>query len=147
MQKQRITDENPWLKYVISAVAGLAIVIAYSILKGILQETETIQVILILSNAFLLAGVLLLGIGLLSLVKKEGTFDGLFYSFHSVRMAYTKRMYNEVSEATKDKETYYDYKQNAKAKRKVAWHMIVVGAGYLLVAIVFTIIFSRLYNG
>ena len=38
--------------------------------------------------------------------------------------------------------TYYDYKQKVKAKRKIAWHLIYVGAGFLFVAILLTVVFG-----
>ena len=41
--------------------------------------------------------------------------------------------------------TYYDYKQSVKAKRKVAWHLIIVGGVFLLAAIVLTIVFLKAF--
>ena len=145
MRKLRITDDHPWVKYVIAAAVGLVIALTFCIWKDIFHETDISLIVRYLSDAFAIPGVLLTGIGLLSFLKKEGTFDGLFYSFHAMRMAYTKRMMDEATDETKNGRTYYDYKQNAKAKRKVSWHLVIVGGGFLLTAIVLTVVFVTVF--
>ena len=140
MRRLRITDDHPWLRYVIAAVAGLLIAFCVCLLKGVFQQTDVGLIVRYLSDAFLAPGVLLTGIGVLSFLKKEGTYDGLGYTFHSMRMAFSRRYYDEASQETQEGRTYFDYKQRVKAKRKVAWHLIVVGGAFLLVSIALTIV-------
>lgn len=143
MRRLRITDEHPWMRYVLAIVVGLLLALTVCFAKGVFQETAPALIVRYLSDAFLAPGVLLTGIGFLSFLKKEGTYDGLFYSFHSMRASFARR-YDD--EARKDMaRTYYDYKQNVKGKRKVAWHLIIVGSGFLLIAIVLTIVFTKAF--
>ena len=140
MQKQRISDEHPWLKVVGAVAVGFLICISVCLLKKLFQQTDTVEIIRILSDAFLLAGVVELGAGLLSWLKKDGTYDGLGYSFHTLRMSFVRRRMSEEDRKAEGR-TYDDYKQKVGAKRKVAWHLIFSGAGFLTVAIVLTIVF------
>lgn len=140
---RRILEDLPWLRYVIAAAMGLLIALSVCLFKGVFQETDPALIVRYLSDAFLAPGVLLTGIGLLSFLKKEGTYDGLFYSFHSMRGTFTMRHNDEARKEIA--RTYYDYKQNVKAKRKVAWHLIIVGGGFLLIAIALTVVFSTAF--
>ena len=60
-----------------------------------------------------------------------------------MRMASARRISDEVHDDMA--RTYYDYKQNVKAKRKVAWHLIIVGGSFLLIAIVLTVVFTKAF--
>lgn len=139
MLRRRITDERPWLKIVSAIVVGLLISFTVCLLKKIFQQTDAAMIIRILSDAFLLAGVLELGLGLLSWLRKKGTFDGLGYSFHTMRMTLFRRKNDKAS--ANDARTYYDYKQKVDAKRTIAWHLIFSGSGFLTVAILLTVLF------
>ena len=143
MRRLRITDDHPWLRYVLAIVVGLLLALTVCFARDIFHETDAALIVRYLSDAFLVPGVLLTGIGLLSFLKKEGTYDGLTYSFHSMRMASARRFSDEAHDDMA--RTYYDYKQSVKAKRKVAWHLIIVGGVFLLVAIVLTIVFLKAF--
>ena len=145
MRKPRITDEHPWLRYVIAAAAGLLIALSICLFKGVFQQTDAGLVVRYLSDAFLIPGVLLTGIGLLSFLKKEGTYDGLGYTFYSMRTAFSRRYYDEASPETREGRTYFDYKQRVKAKRKVAWHLVIVGGAFLRIAIALTIVHTAAF--
>ena len=60
-----------------------------------------------------------------------------------MRMASARRFSDEAHDDIA--RTYYDYKQSVKAKRKVAWHLIIVGGVFLLAAIVLTIVFLKAF--
>ena len=143
MRKLRIFDDHLWLRYVLAVIVGLLMALAVCLYKGVFRETDPALIIRYLSDACLMPGVLLTGIGLLSFLKKEGTYDGLTYSFHSMRMASARRFSDEAHDDMA--RTYYDYKQSVKAKRKVAWHLIIVGGVFLLAAIVLTIVFLKAF--
>ena len=143
MRRLRITDDHPWLRYVLAIAVGLLLALTVCFARDIFHETDVALIVRYLSDAFLVPGVLLTGIGLLSFLKKEGTYDGLFYSFHSMRGTFTMRHDDEARKEIA--RTYYDYKQNVKAKRKVAWHLIIVGGGFLLIAIALTVVFSTAF--
>lgn len=143
MRKLRIMDDHPWLRYVLTAAVGLLLAFSICLAKGVFQKTDSSLIVRYLSDAFLIPGVLFMGIGILSCLKKEGTYDGLLYSFHAMRTAAARRMQDDAKEETG--RTYYDYKQRVKAKRKVAWHLITVGGGFLLIAIALTIVYAAAY--
>lgn len=143
MRRLRITDDHPWLRYVLAIAVGLLLALTVCFARDIFHETDGALIVRYLSDAFLVPGVLLTGIGLLSFLKKEGTYDGLTYSFHSMRMASARRFSDEAHDDMA--RTYYDYKQSVKAKRKVAWHLIIVGGVFLLAAIVLTIVFLKAF--
>ena len=143
MRRLRITVDRPWLRYVLAAVAGLLIAFSVCILKGAFRENDTALIVRYLSDAFLIPGVLLTGIGLLSFLKKEGTYDGLGYTFHTMRKTFAMRNYlKPIKEGSEDR-TYFGYKQKVKEKRKVAWHLVIVGGGFLLIAIALAVVHSK----
>jgi len=90
-----------------------------------------------LSNAFTVTGTLFLGVGALVWVANEEVFFGLFYGLgHAVRMLIPGR---------KDKDdTYYDYveKQRAKGKVKGYAFILVIGAVFMAVAVIFLLLFN-----
>lgn len=143
MRRLRISDDHPWLRYVFAAAAGLLITLSICLLKGVFRETDAALIVRYLSDAFLIPGVLLMGIGLLSFLRKEGTYDGLGYTFHTMRKAFAMRNYREPIEEGSEDRTYFGYKQKVREKRKVSWHLIVVGGGFLLIAIALAIVHSK----
>lgn len=124
-----------WIKYVATVVVGAVIALLVCILKGLFKTTDQATILRILSDAFTVAGILLFGFGMLSLVAKEGVFDGISYSFRTMRKI--RRNYVDDEKSPK---SYYEYKEAAKKKRKIAWHLVIVGLGYIAVAIVFIIL-------
>lgn len=136
---QRKSDVKSWVKYFSSAIIGLVIALVVCFARGILGQTETSQVLKILCDAFTIPGIVLTGVGLLSLATADGTFDGLAYSFKSMKNVRT----NYRHDASTPK-TYYDYKESVKKKRKTNWHFIFVGLAYLAVSLVILQIYNRL---
>ena len=145
LRLRSITDDRPWLRYVITAAVGLLITLGICLLKGVFRETDGASIVRYLSDAFLIPGVLFTGIGLLSFLKKEGTYDGLGYTFHTKKRTFTMRRYMDPIEEGSEGRTYFDYKQQMKAKRKVSWHLIVVGVGFLLVAVALAVVHSKAF--
>lgn len=143
MRRPRITDDHPWLRYVYTTVAGLLITFSICLMKGVFRETDTALIVRYLSDAFLIPGVLLTGVGLLSFIRKQGAYDGLGYTFDTMKRTFTMRRYMDPIEEGSEDRTYFGYKQKVKAKRKVAWHLIIVGCGFLLTAIALAIVHSK----
>ena len=107
---------------------------------GTAEEANTVRY---LSDAFLIPGVLLTGVGLLSFIRKQGAYDGLGYTFDTMKRTFTMRRYMDPIEEGSEDRTYFGYKQKVKEKRKVAWHLIIVGCGFLLTAIALAIVHSK----
>ena len=116
----------------------MVIALVVCITRGIFNQTEASQVLKILCDAFFIPGVILTGLGLLSIATEDGTFDGLQYSF--------KQMRNVRANYRRDASTpksYYEYKESVKKKRKIKWHSIFVGLAFLAVSFVFVLLFNR----
>ncbi len=137
--QQESSKKHTLVKYVATVVVGLVIALLFCILKGLFKTEDKGTVLRILCDAFTVPGILLTCVGLLTLVIKEGALDGITYSFSSMRRV--RRGY--VSDE-KTPKTYYDYKEAAKGKRKIAWHLIIVGLGFIAVAIALVIIRNSL---
>lgn len=133
MQKER-SNKSTFVKYAATIAIGLVLALLYCILKGLFKASDKGQILRILCDAFTIPGILLACFGLLTLVIKEGSLDGITYSFSAMRRV--RRGYANDGKTSK---SYYDYKQAAKGKRKVAWHLIIVGLGFIAVAIALVI--------
>ena len=139
MQKQEETSSKPWVKYLVTSLFGLAAAFLICVLKGIFRESDAASIVRILSDGFTLVGILWVCFGALTVLNKAGAFDGLGYSFQSMLRVWR----NKTKEDGKPN-SYYDYKKAADNKRKRAWHLIIVGAAFLVVSIVLVIIHSSI---
>lgn len=138
MQEEN-SSKTSWIKYLIASVLGIVAVLLVGVLKGLFRETDAVTIVRILSDGFTLVGILWICFGCLTLLNKAGAFDGLGYSFQSMVRVWRNRMKEEGKP-----NSYYEYKQAADKKRKRAWHLIIVGAAFLAVAIVLVIIYSSM---
>ncbi len=132
---QQRNTKLTWVKYLAAVIIGLIIALVICVVKGLFQTDDMQKILRIICDACSLSGILLCGIGLLSFVAKEGTFDVLAYGFKAMRRG--RRGYADDARTPK---TYYDYKESMKTKRKTAWHFVIVGLGYIAIAIVLIIV-------
>lgn len=103
--------------------------------KGIFSMTSAADVMHILSDAFLLPGILFAGIAGLSWAASKGAYDSfryLFYNFalHTIWVTKAKTHYDSL----------YDYKV-AKDKKGRHWfaHMLMIGLAGIVIALVFLV--------
>lgn len=125
-------NKTPWVKYLITAVSGLAGAFIICWVRGIFHATEAKEIVRILCDALTFVAVALIGIGFLTVLNKAGAFDGLGYSFQSMKRVWQN--YRHDDENTP--KTYFDYKQAVSKKRTRKWYLVIVGVGYLIVAVV-----------
>ena len=114
----------------------LALVIAYWRFTSS-PEDYNIDVMYALSDGFFLVGMLNLGFGALLWISTSGIFDIISYGFKSLLYLFTLR--------TKDKDEggYYEYQLKKKQNRKaVPFETLWIGAGLIIVGIVFYILWS-----
>lgn len=129
--QEESNNNRSWIKYLITAASGLVFVLVICIAKGVFRMTEAKEIIRIICDAVTLVGVILVCVGLLTVLNKAGAFDGLGYSFKS--MIRVMRNYPKDDSTPK---TYYDYKKAVDKKRSRKWYLVIVGAGYLVVAVI-----------
>ncbi len=103
--------------------------------KNLFSQTRLSVIYQILSDAFLVAGVMIGGIGLLLFVSNEGVFDGLSYGFKVLAQMFKRR-------PTPVKETYYDYRM-ARGRNKLSFgFLLICGGAFLTICIIFSILYA-----
>ena len=121
------------LPYLITTAVGAVIAIVIIFAKGIVNQTDTVAVMQILSDAFFVPGVILAGVGLLVFASNGGVFDMLAYGtllfFNLFRKDMSKRKYKD----------YYEYRQAKKEKKRGFAFMLLVGLAFIAVSAIFII--------
>ncbi|MBQ7324760.1 MAG: DUF3899 domain-containing protein [Clostridia bacterium] len=124
-----------WSYGVYTAVALIVSVTSACIWK-LFSQTELLQVIRILADAFFLPGALFLGISLIGWIGSKGTFDIFGYSMRSLFSMFKRESYY------KRQETFFDYRQSKDETRKpFNLPMLVVGLVFLTLGLIFTVVF------
>lgn len=115
-----------------AAVCGCILMILSILWQDLETATGIKDWILILSNASLVPGVLLTGLGLIVRIADENTFDGMKYSISSI--------ISHMKGEPKHYATYYDYLQREKKKNSTL-PLILPGLFFLAAAIVLTLLY------
>lgn len=125
------------LPYIVSAIVGVAIFITIICVKGIWNESETHNVMSILSDACFVPGVILAGVGLLIFASNGGAFDMLAYAFIKIfdlfRRDYSARKYKD----------FYEYREAKKDKKRGMAFMLIVGLVFIALAAIFLIVYYQ----
>lgn len=126
--------KNKYMKYIYVFVFGILISISIFNYRDIFEASSTKDIVSILSDGFLLPGVLILGAGLLIMVSNGGVFDIFVYGFSKLRAI---KLTGDKKPATHA--SYYDYKIN---KEKAPFlFLLIVGSIFFLLSIIFNIAF------
>ncbi len=90
-----------------------------------------------LCDGFAVSGIVMLGFGVLVFATNGGTFDMLAYGairfFNLFKRDLTKVKYR----------TFYEYRQAQNEKKRSFLHLIIIGAGFLIVGVVFLIVYYQ----
>ncbi|MCM1193651.1 MAG: DUF3899 domain-containing protein [Butyrivibrio sp.] len=111
-----------WVSFIVCSICTF--LIAWS--RGIFVQTAPIHVFHILSDSFLVVGVLTSCIALLIFVSNEGTFDGIIYGLQTFLGFFKKDMSRRY-------DTLYDYRA-AKQEKKVPFLFLLACGGFFLLA-------------
>lgn len=125
------------LRYGISMAAGGILAALTLNLHGYREMTELVDQYRLLCDAFTIPGVILLMVGLLVWIAGEGMFDSLTYLGRSFFW-----MFNQAKPVR-----YFDYIQEKRANRKHirCGFLLLSGAIYLAVALIFMALFYKVY--
>lgn len=126
------SSKRPWVKYLVTAASGFAAAFIVCMVRDIFHAEGAKEIVRILCDAFTFVALALIGCGFLTVLNKAGAFDGLGYTFQSMKRVWQN--YRHDDENTP--KTYYDYKKAVEKKRSRKWYLVIVGAGYLIVAVV-----------
>lgn len=93
----------------------------------------------LLCDGFFVAAVVLLGFGGLKFTRNQGMFDMLMYSVSSTFQIHYPfaKMDSPLQER---QETFLDYKERKRAKRKSAAELLWAGLVYLVLALIFLVV-------
>lgn len=125
-----------WVNYLIAVVIGIAITILTFVALELFTTTETLDIIRIICDGFVVSGLVLIGVGALIWTTNEGTFDIIKYGVSLMLLS----MFSKI-ERRKYKD-FYEYRE-AKSKNKAQFKfLLIVGACFLFVGIVIFVIYK-----
>ena len=128
-------------KYGITSAIALAMIWVYCSSRDLFQQ-PIMERWRILCDAFTIPGLTFVMIGFLIMVANEGFFDMLSYAASkAVGIFLPGRGFSD------DGETYYDYVQRKRENRRMGFgFLFVVGCILMAFALLFLMLFYRLYN-
>lgn len=125
-----------WLQYIIISVVSLLIVLCVLFTQDAFQHSGE-ELFKNLCDAFFVAGVVTLGIGLLIWASDKGTFDmiafGVIKLVDLLKKDLTKVKYR----------TYYDYRQAQQGKKHSCAAYLIVGSALMVISILFLVLYSN----
>lgn len=128
-----------FLQYLITALVGAVIVVAVVSAQKIWAQDGVTAKMGTLSDAFFAAGIFIGCIGLLVFVSDRGAFDMLKYAvimfISKFKRDVTKRKYKDYNE--------YRAARSERENKPIAF-MLIVGAAFLAVALVFLILYFQI---
>ena len=128
--------KNLWSTVILIAVAMMMFLVCATV-WDLFSQTETAQFIRILADCCTVPGILYVGVTLIGWIGSKGTFDIFGYSVGGLFRLLRRDAYDRRSE------TFYDYRVKKDENRKpFNWTMLWVGLGLLLLAVVFSVVFS-----
>lgn len=115
---------------------GIAAISAYH--RGLFQMTDPVEMTGILSDCFLFPAILFGGLGALTWIAAQGTFDMLSYGFYA--------FFTGMFRPGKKSETFYEYKLR-KEEKGSGWNpgMFLVGMFFLAASVVCAVIYMQAY--
>lgn len=127
------------VKYAVSIAICIALVWLYLGLRDF-SGADTMEKYRMLSDAFLIPGVLLFMSGCLVSVANQGALDGISY-------ASSRALRRLIPGVDRVDEKYFDYVQRKREKRIRRYgFLFVVGGVSLAISVLFMILFYRLYS-
>ncbi len=123
-----------FIKYLVAAAAGAVAAVIIMAVKDIFSQTELSDVYKILSDSFLVPGIIIVSVGLICVAANGGLFDMLGYGvsmlFNALRRDVRTRKYKD----------FYEYRQARKEKKLEIAYLLIVGALYIALAALFTVL-------
>lgn len=122
-----------WISFIVCCVCSF--LLAWS--RGVFAQTAPIYVFHILSDSFLVVGILATCIALLIFVSNEGTFDILVYGLKSFWSFFKRDMSRKY-------DTFYDYRVARQEKKVPFLFLLVCGGAFLLLSVLMYMGYRRL---
>ncbi len=128
-------NNRNWIKYLITCVVLAVVGVLIMVYRQLFTQTEMSEIMKILSDSFVVPGMISLCAGLLIVCTNGGTFDMMAYGMKSFFSLFTK-------DTTKRKHrTFYDYRQEQMGKKRSFVFLLIIGGAFLLIGLVFFALF------
>lgn len=129
-------NENKKLRaYLVNLTVAAAMCFISASAWGIFGATEAMSIVKILSDSFVLPGVLLIGVSLIGWVSSKGTFDIFGYTLRGFIGIFNRDTYYKH-------ESFYDYRVRKDEKRKsLNLPRLLVGVVFFLIGIALTVVY------
>ncbi|MCI9338372.1 MAG: DUF3899 domain-containing protein [Lachnospiraceae bacterium] len=112
-----------WISFVICSVCTFLTAWA----RGVFEQTAPVYVFQVLSDSFLVVGMVATCIALLLFTGNEGTFDMIVYGVQTFWSVFRKDMSRKY-------ETFYDYRVARQEKKSPFLFLLVCGGVFLLMS-------------
>lgn len=124
------------IKYLIVIGVGLIIAFLIALSKDVFNITDKKTLYHVLSDSFMVPGVITTGMGLLVYASDEGVFDGIVYGVMAFLNMFTPkqaRKYNSL----------YEYKQKKHATRTKVGFILISGLFILGLAVIMLVLYEQ----
>lgn len=126
-----------YLKYIITFGLGLIFFLVIIFSKDIFNQTETLEVYKILSDACFAPAVVIGGIGIIVFVDNNGVFDIIIYGVKLALTAFSR----DISK--RKYKTFYDYKVAKHETSNPYGFLLIIGGFFLLISILFLVLYMN----
>ena len=124
-------------QYLITTGVGLLLTFLIALLRGLASQTETKEIMRILSDSFFVSGTLLTCIGLLIVASNLGAFEMIVYGLTSFIDYFRRKPERKYA-------TFYDYHVARANNKSSFWYMLIIGLALIGVSIIFLLAFEAL---
>lgn len=122
-----------WISFIVCSICTFLIAWA----RGIFVQAAPIHVFRILSDSFLVVGILAVCIALLLFVSNEGTFDMIVYGLRTFWSFFRKGMSRQF-------DTFYDYRVARQEKKIPFLFLLICGGIFFLMSVLMYMIYREL---
>jgi len=125
-------------RFLITLGVGLVCSVLLMLLLGAFSKETRYETYSALCDSFFVAGILTVGVGLLTLSANSGTFTLLGYSVS----LWGKLLRKDLSAESR---SYYDYRKRKLAIKRPYLHYVLSGCVLILIAAVFYVLYNSAY--
>jgi hypothetical protein len=112
------------------------LVFAYN---DLFQQTELKTIYRYLSDGFIVPGILICGLGLLTVASDGGTFDMLGYSVSLFFLMFKR----DISKEKREVKDFYEYRKLRHEKKHSFLYLIIIGAFYIVLSLIFFLLYNK----
>lgn len=123
------------IRYAITVLIGVVMAVSVSFIKSLYWLNDTVEIVKVLSDCFSLPGLVLVLFALLVVCSNGGTFDMLTFGVKKVVLLLKRNL------SERDRESFYEYRKRRQENKRSFAYIMIVGAVYLAIGIIFIAIY------